>query len=82
MSTPTAAQAAALALLAEGAAHRLEHSGTWYIVAHDGTTLSKTTVTSLTKRGWAAYGDLVGVRRPLTLTDAGHGVVSALAADK
>ncbi|MFD6288014.1 hypothetical protein [Streptomyces sp. NPDC060205] len=37
---------------------------------------SKTTVTSLTEQGRAAYSDLIKVRPPQALTDAGHGVLS------
>lgn len=74
---PTAQQAAALALLAQGDAYRLEHSGTWHVIAHNNTTIPKNTVVSLLKRGWARYGDLVGIRRPLVLTDAGRAIVPA-----
>ncbi|MEU1787138.1 hypothetical protein ABZ553_14935 [Streptomyces sparsogenes] len=69
---PTASQAAALALIARGGTYRWEHSGTWYIIAPDGTTMSKTTVNALVRRGWVEYGTLRGIKRPLTITEAGR----------
>lgn len=76
---PTAAQAAALALIAKGVVYRWEHSGTWHIVVPTGPTFPKTTASSLVRRGWAEYGELKGIRRPLTLTDAGRALTPTAA---
>lgn len=75
-SKPTAAQATVLAHIATGNVYRWEHSGTWYIVGTDGAALNKTAVSSVLRRGWAEYGELDGIRRPLALTDAGHAIVA------
>ncbi|WP_141713077.1 hypothetical protein [Streptomyces sparsogenes] len=69
---PTAPQAVALTHIAKGGTYRWEHSGTWYIIAPDGTTMSKTTVNALVRRGWVEYGTLRGIKRPLTITEAGR----------
>ncbi|MFG2970901.1 hypothetical protein ACGFZS_47295 [Streptomyces sp. NPDC048288] len=69
---PTKAQTDALALIARGDVYRWEHSGSWWIIAPGNMPIPKVTAASLVKRGWAVYGDLLGVKRPLTITDAGR----------
>ncbi|MFK0154218.1 hypothetical protein ACIQVK_19360 [Streptomyces sp. NPDC090493] len=69
---PTKAQADALALIAGGDVYRWEHSDSWWIIAPDNMQIPKATAASLVKRGWAAYSALLGVKRPLTITDAGR----------
>lgn len=74
---PYPGSGAALALIAKGDAFRLEHSGTWHVTAPDGTTIPKATVSSLVRHGWARYGNLHGIRRPLTLTEQGRALLPA-----
>ena len=72
---PTAAQALVLTHIGDGNTYRWEHSGTWYIVGTDGTALNKAAVSSVLRNGWAEYGELNGIRRPLILTDAGRALL-------
>ncbi|WP_330172978.1 hypothetical protein OG875_04865 [Streptomyces sp. NBC_01498] len=69
---PTPVQAAALALIAAGDVARVERVGAGFVANASGTVISKATVLSLIRNGWAVYGTLEGTRRPLHITDTGR----------
>ncbi|MFI8932546.1 hypothetical protein ACIG3E_33400 [Streptomyces sp. NPDC053474] len=69
---PSKAQMTVLSLVNSGRVYRWERAASSYFTAPDGSRIAKATVSALVKSGWAQYGDLEGIRRPLLITDAGR----------
>jgi len=69
---PTPAQAAALALLAGGPAHRSCRAFADSSAYREGRRITAATATALVRAGWAAWGPESGLQRPLTITDTGR----------
>ncbi|MFF5257099.1 hypothetical protein ACFY4K_34445 [Streptomyces leeuwenhoekii] len=69
---PTKAQAAALALLANGDAYRSTRAFADRAVHSPRGRITDATATALVRDGWAVWGPEAGLKKPLLLTDAGR----------
>ncbi|MBB5108251.1 hypothetical protein [Streptomyces spectabilis] len=72
MKKPTQAQIAALHLLADGSAYRSSRAFADTSAYREGKRITAATAAALVRAGWAEWGAEAGLKRPLTITDAGR----------